>query len=75
MVLLLLTVVAFALVVLVMSVGVLLSGKCLRGSCGGPDILGPDGKSLACATCPHRKLAERGRGAERRGSASASEAA
>ncbi len=40
--------------VLAMAVGVMFSGKCLRGSCGGPDVLGADGKSLACATCPNR---------------------
>lgn len=39
---------------LAMAVGVLFSNRCLRGSCGGPDVIGPDGESLACATCPHR---------------------
>jgi hypothetical protein len=39
---------------LAMAVGVLLSNRCLRGSCGGPEILGPNGESLACATCPNR---------------------
>lgn len=48
------TVVAFALVMLAMAVGVMFSGKCLRGSCGGPDIVGADGESLLCATCPNR---------------------
>lgn len=48
------TLVAFAAVMLMMSVGVLLSGRCLRGSCGGPDVLGPNGVSLLCETCPHR---------------------
>ncbi len=37
-----------------MSIGVLLSNRCLRGSCGGPDVIGPDGESLACSTCPSR---------------------
>ncbi len=37
-----------------MAVGVLFGNRCLRGSCGGPDVIGPDGESLACATCPHR---------------------
>ena len=37
-----------------MAVGVLFSNRCLRGSCGGPDVVGPDGESLACANCPHR---------------------
>ena len=37
-----------------MSIGVLLSNRCLRGSCGGPGVIGPDGESLACTTCPNR---------------------
>ncbi len=52
--LILLTVVAFGIVMLAMAVGVIFTGKCLRGSCGGPDILGPDGESVLCATCPNR---------------------
>jgi hypothetical protein len=59
MTLVLLAIVAIGLVMLAMSVGVLLSGRCLRGSCGGPGVLGPDGESLACAACPNRKAAER----------------
>lgn len=51
---LLVTAVAFGLIMLLMSVGVLVSGRCLRGSCGGPDILDADGQSLKCATCPNR---------------------
>ena len=51
----LLTIAAFATVMLIMSVGVLLNGRCLRGSCGGPEVIGPDGQSLLCATCPKRK--------------------
>ena len=52
--LIIVTVIAVALVMLGMSVGVLFTGKCLRGSCGGPDVLGPDGESVLCATCPNR---------------------
>lgn len=48
-------IVLIALVMLLMSVGVIFSGRCLRGSCGGPDLIGPDGESLLCATCPKRK--------------------
>ena len=55
---LIVTFIAIGAVMLMMSVGVLLSGKCLRGSCGGPDILGPDGNSLLCETCPHRDEAD-----------------
>ena len=42
-------------VMAIMAVGVIFGDRCLRGSCGGPDVVGPDGESLACATCPHRK--------------------
>jgi hypothetical protein len=55
-----LTIVAIALVMLAMSVGVLLSGRCLRGSCGGPAVLGADGAPLTCGGCPNRKSAESG---------------
>ena len=44
-----------ALMMLIMSVGVMFSGRCLRGSCGGSDMVGPDGESLLCATCPKRR--------------------
>lgn len=54
MMLLVLTVVLMALVMAAMAVGVILSNRCLRGSCGGPEILGPDGTPLSCDTCPMR---------------------
>lgn len=52
--LILITAIVIGVVMVAMSVGVLFSNRCLRGSCGGPDVIGPDGESLACATCPHR---------------------
>lgn len=57
--LVLISVVVVAAAMLAMSVGVLFSNRCLRGSCGGPDVVGPDGESLTCATCPNRETAER----------------
>lgn len=54
----LLTLGGMALVMMIMAVGVIFSGRCLRGSCGGPDAVGPDGEPLSCATCPHRKAAQ-----------------
>jgi hypothetical protein len=39
----------FGIAVVAMAVGQKLSGRCLRGSCGGSD-----GESLSCADCPHR---------------------
>jgi hypothetical protein len=41
-----------------MAVGVMLKRPCLRGSCGGPEMAGPDGESLSCATCPNRQRSE-----------------
>ncbi|MDH3403817.1 MAG: hypothetical protein OES32_10790 [Acidobacteriota bacterium] len=55
MTLLLLTLGLFALVMLVMSVGVIVSGRCLRGSCGGPAILDGSGEPVTCAACPNRE--------------------
>lgn len=53
--LLLIVAVIMGAVMAIMAVGVIFGNRCLRGSCGGPDIFGPDGESLTCATCPHRK--------------------
>ena len=55
---LLLTIGVFGIVMLAMSVGVLLGDRCLRGSCAGPDLLGPDGELLLCAGCPRREELE-----------------
>lgn len=41
-------------VMLIMAVGLLFKYPCLRGSCGGPDVVGADGESLRCAACPRR---------------------
>ncbi len=50
----LVTIAVFALVVLIMSIGVIFSGRCIRGSCGGEEIIGPKGELLNCDTCPVR---------------------
>ncbi len=50
--LVLFTVAVMALAMAGMAVGVMFSNKCLRGSCGGPEILGPDGDPLNCDACP-----------------------
>ncbi|SVA46332.1 uncharacterized protein METZ01_LOCUS99186 [marine metagenome] len=54
MVIFLLTTLVIGAAMLVMAVGVLLSNRCLRGSCGGPEFLSADGESLLCETCPNR---------------------
>ena len=51
----LMTVGVIAAVMLIMAVGLLFKYPCLRGSCGGPDMVGPDGESLRCAVCPRRR--------------------
>ncbi len=51
---LLVTFAAFGLAVAFMAVGVIFSGRCLRGSCGGTPAFGPDGEPLTCATCPNK---------------------
>ena len=45
----------FAIGAAAMSIGVVLKRPCLRGSCGGPDAVGPDGLPLGCTACPNRK--------------------
>ena len=52
---LLLTLAAFAIAMLIMAVGVIFNRPCLRGSCGGPEVVGAGGEPLSCATCPNRK--------------------
>ena len=44
------TVGIFAVVMLVMAIGVIVRGKCLSGSCGGPKVTGPNGE-LVCGSC------------------------
>ena len=50
----LLSILVVGIVMLAMSVGAMFSNRCLRGSCGGPEVLGRDGESLNCAACPNR---------------------
>jgi hypothetical protein len=54
-----LTAVAFGVIVLAMAIGVIFSGRCIRGSCGGEAIYGPDDELLNCDTCPVRKDKDR----------------
>jgi len=54
MTLFLITAGLIALIMLAMAVGVIFKNRCLRGSCGGPEVLDPSGESVSCATCPNR---------------------
>lgn len=38
-----------------MAIGVMFRRPCLRGSCGGSAVVGPDGEKLSCGSCPNRK--------------------
>jgi hypothetical protein len=51
----LLSIVVVGLAMLAMAVGAIFSNRCLRGSCGGPEVLGPGGESLSCNGCPKGK--------------------
>ena len=44
----------FGIAVALMIVGQRLSGRCMRGSCGGQGVVGPGGERLSCADCPNR---------------------
>ncbi|MDA8016445.1 MAG: Na(+)-translocating NADH-quinone reductase subunit E [Thermoanaerobaculia bacterium] len=59
MAILFLTLTVFLVVVLAMAVGIIFRRPCLRGSCGGPEVLDASGEPLTCATCPNRKKKER----------------
>lgn len=53
----LLTAVLFGAAVIAMAVGIIFRRPCLRGSCGGPAVIGPDGEKLSCDNCPRRSRA------------------
>jgi hypothetical protein len=52
---LLATLAIIGIAVLGMALGVMTTGRCLRGSCGGPEVRLADGRSLSCADCPNRR--------------------
>ena len=43
----------FAVAMIAMAVGQRFTRPCLRGSCGGPKAVGPDGKPISCVGCPN----------------------
>lgn len=52
-----LTIGAIAVIMFAMAIGVVMKRPCLRGSCGGPDVLTSDGDPISCETCPNRDKA------------------
>ena len=55
---LLLTIVVFVVVMLIMALGFIIGGRCLRGSCGGPSVLRKDGEKLSCSVCGREQKLE-----------------
>jgi len=53
-----LTLAAVAMAMLIMAIGVIFAGKCMRGNCGGDEVVGADGERLSCDDCPKRKERE-----------------
>ncbi len=53
-----LSIVVIATVMLGLAIGVMFRGRCLRGTCGGEGVIGPNGEILTCDTCPRRKEIE-----------------
>jgi len=45
----------FGLAMAGMGLGVLLSNRSLRGSCGGPEVVTADGEALSCGACPRKQ--------------------
>ena len=54
MVTVLLTVGLFALMLVGMSIGIILSNRRLKGTCGGEEVRGPDGLPMLCGACPKK---------------------
>ncbi len=51
----LITIVIFALLIAGMSIGILLSNRRLKGTCGGEPARGPDGLPMLCGACPKKE--------------------
>ena len=50
-----LSLLAVGAAVAAMAVGVMFKRPCLRGSCGGREVVDARGERLSCATCPNRQ--------------------
>lgn len=51
----LVTLVLIAIAVGGMAAGSRMTGRCLRGSCGGPQAHTHDGDKISCVGCPNRQ--------------------
>ena len=45
----------FALLMIGMSIGIILSERTLKGTCGGETVRGPDGLPMLCGACPKKE--------------------
>ena len=45
----------FALLITAMSIGIILSNRSLKGTCGGDPARGPDGLPMLCGACPKKQ--------------------
>ena len=45
----------FAVLIVAMSIGIILSNRTLKGTCGGEEVRGPDGIPMLCGSCPKKK--------------------
>ena len=43
-----------------LAIGAILTGgrRCIRGTCGGDEVIGPHGEDLLCEACPKRQRNE-----------------
>jgi hypothetical protein len=51
----LLTLVVFAFCMAGLGIGVITSGRRLRGSCGGEEVVDAQGNALSCGACPKKE--------------------
>ena len=49
----------FALIMIAMSIGIILSERTLKGTCGGETVRGPDGLPMLCGACPKKESERR----------------
>ncbi len=49
---------AVGIAMAIMAIGLISRNRCLRGSCGGPDVLDASGESLRCGACPRNEGAD-----------------
>lgn len=50
-----LTILFFGIAMAIMAVGLVITGKCLRGSCGGPEVRDEKTGQVSCGICGRNK--------------------